>query len=394
MTDTMNTTRPPKRGIELPAAVALSWSLIGGLLLGGAGVAAMLFAERMSGHLMLMGSTVLFVIGATLGLAHGVVLGLFGRPAGWSVGKAGNALLHGMLWLGPALLIGWLLAGWIAAMPIALQGRHFLAAGFSALAWIAMIAMVPWAVRRGFEAARLVYGRWEDRILGTTLTVVVGVAMVIAFLVTPPTIWFTNTTLSRIGGLFFAGFLTFWFYGPMITAALHFSRRLRGVAATPMVERTWKHALVTVGIALGTGLLLAALAIPFYRGAPGLTSGVERLGFWPAFAAALANAFTDEMLFRLIVITLAFAVTQRYLTQDRTRAIVIAVAFATLMDLFLHAPAAMLLGLPGASVFAAFVTLRLAIPAVLFGYLYYRRGLGTAVAAHLTADAVLLLLAA
>ncbi len=394
MTDTTNTTRPPKRGIELPAAVALSWSLIGGLLLGGAGVAAMIFAGRMSGHLMLMGSTVLFVIGAVLGLAHGVILGLFGRPDGWSLAKAGNALLHGLLWLGPALLIGWLLAGWIAALPIALGGQHYLASAISVLAWVAMLLTLPWAARRGFEAARLAWARWDDRILGTTLSVVVGAALVIAFAITPPTIWFTGYTFSRVGGLVFAGFLTFWFYGPLITAALHVSRRLRGAAAKEMTERTWKHALVSVGIAVGLGLLLAAVAIPFYVGAPGLTSGVERFGFWPAFAAALANAFTDEMLFRLIVITLTFAVVQRYLTQDRTRAVIVAVAFATVMDLILHVPAALLLGLPGASLVTGFVTLRLAIPAILFGYLYYRRGLGSAVAAHLTADAVLLLLAA
>ncbi len=390
----MQTTRPPKRGIELPAAVAISWSLVTGLLFGGVGVAAMIFAGRMSGHLMLMGSTMLFAIGALLGLAHGVILGIFGRPADWSVGKAGSALLHGMLWLGPALLVGWLLAGWVAALPIALQGQHYLAAAISALAWVAVIAIAPWAARRGLEAARMVWSRWDDRILGTVLTLVVGLALVIAFWVTPPTVWFTGTTLTRTGGLFFAGFLTFWFYGPMITAALHFSRRLRSAIATPMVERTWRNALVTVGIAVGTGVLLAAIAVPFYRGAAGLTSGVERFGFGAAFAATLANAFADEMLLRLVVMTLTFVAVQRYLTQDRVRAIVIAVAFATLLDIILHAPAAMLLGLPGAGMFTAFVTVRMAIPAILFGYLYYRRGLGSAVAAHLTADAALLLLAA
>lgn len=394
MTDTMNTTRPPKRGIELPAAVAISWSLVGGLVFGGVGIAAMIFTNQMSGHLMLMGSTVMFAVGAMLGLAHGVILGVFGRPQDWTVRKAGNALLHGMLWLGPALLVGWLVAGWVAALPIALQGQHYLAAAFSVLAWVAVAAIVPWAVQRGLEAARMVWSRWDDRILGTTLTVIVGAALVVAFWVTPPTIWFTGTTLTRTGGLFFAGFLTFWFYGPMITAALYFSRRLRGVIATPMVERTWERALVSVGIAAGTGILLAAIAIPFYRGAVGLTSGVERLGFGAAFAAALANAFADEMLLRLVVMTLTFVVTLRYLTQDRVRAIVIAVAFATLLDIILHAPAAMLLGLPGVGMFAAFVTVRMAIPALLFGYLYYRRGLGSAVAAHLTADAAILLLAA
>ena len=394
MTDTTNTTRPPKRGIELPAAVAISWSLIGGLTLGGAGVATMIFAERMSGHLMLMASTVLFAIGALLGLTHGIVLGLFGRPDGWSVRKAGNALLHGMLWLGPALLVGWLLAGWIAAMPIALLGKHYLAAGISGLAWVVLFAVIPWAARRGIEAARLAYRRWDNRMLGTALVGVVAVALAITFAITPPTIWFTNAPLNRVGGLAFAGFLTFWFYGPMITAALHFSRRLRGVAATEMVERTWKHAFVSVAIAAGTGILMAAIAIPFYVGAPGLSAGAEQLGFEKAFAAGLASAFTDEMLLRLVVMTLAFAVTQRYLTKDRIRALVIAVAFATLIDLILHAPAAMLLGLPGAPMFAAYVTVCMAIPAALFGYLYYRRGLGTAVAAHLTAAAALLMLAA
>lgn len=393
MEHTTPNTRPPKRGIERPAAVAISWSLVTGLLFGGVGVAAMIFTGQMSGHLMLMGSTVLFAIGAMLGLAHGVILGIFGRPEGWSVGKAGNALLHGLLWLGPALLVGWLLAGWVAALPIALEGQHYLAAAISVLAWVAFVAMALWAARHGIAAARMVGRRWDDRILGTTLTVIVGVALVVIFWFAPPTVWFTGITLTRTGGLFFAGFLTFWFYGPLITAALHFSRRLRGPFATPMVARTWKHALVTVGIAVGTGLLLAALAIPFYRGATGLTSGVERIGFGAAFAATLATAFADEMLLRLVVMTLTFVAVERYLTQDRTRAIVIAVAFATLLDIILHAPAAMLLGLPGVGVFAAFVTVRMAIPAVLFGYLYYRRGLGSAVAAHLTADAAILLLA-
>jgi hypothetical protein len=114
----------PSRGLDLPAAVAISWSLAGGMLLGGAAVVALILTNQMSGHLLLMASATLFALGAVLGMVHGVILGIAGRPDGTTPRQAWSAMVHGLLYLVPALLLGWLIAGWVAAMPIALTGRH------------------------------------------------------------------------------------------------------------------------------------------------------------------------------------------------------------------------------------------------------------------------------
>ena len=135
----------PHRGVDLPAAVAISWSLAGGMLLGGAAVVALILTNQMSGHLLLMASATLFALGAVLGMVHGVILGIAGRPEGTTPRQAWSAMVHGLLYLVPALLLGWLIAGWVAAMPIALNGGHVVAAVISAFAWIGMALTVYFA---------------------------------------------------------------------------------------------------------------------------------------------------------------------------------------------------------------------------------------------------------
>ena len=66
---------------------------------------------------------------------------------------------------------------------------------------------------------------------------------------------------------------------------------------------------------------------------------------------------------------------------------------SALGDLLLHWNALAAYGMPGAGVVVTYLIARLAIPAILFGYLFWRRGLGTAVAAHATADLAIGLLA-
>ena len=70
-----------------------------------------------------------------------------------------------------------------------------------------------------------------------------------------------------------------------------------------------------------------------------------------------------------------------------------AIGVATVADLLLHWPDMSALGLPGTSSVVAYAVARMAIPAIMFGYLYWRRGLGTAVAAHAAAGAAVGLLA-
>ncbi len=386
----------PHRGLDLPAAVAISWSLAGGMLLGGAAVVLMLVTNRMSGHLLLMASASLFALGAALGLVHGGILGVLGRPEGTTPRDALGAMVHGLLYLVPALLLGWLIAGWVAAMPIALQGTHVVAAVISAFAWVGMALTVYFAASTGRHAAALAYRRWPDRVPGTIMVGSTLIALLVAFAIQPPTIWFTSVRLTMPGAALLALAATFWFYGPIITVSLRVLRRLLPLfPATRVFDRVhaWRGVLLRAGIAVAAGIVMALLALPFHRGSLQLPTDVERYGFLPAMGMAIAGAVTDELLLRLFVLTVAFALTLRYLPREKTWAVAIAVGVATLADMLLHWPAMESLGLPGISMVIAYVAVRMAIPAVVFGYLFWRRGLGTALAAHAAAGAAVGLLA-
>ena len=386
----------PHRGLELPAAVAISWSLATGMLLGGAAVVAMIATNRMSGHLLLLGSATLFVIGAVLGLVHGMILGVAGRPEGTTPRQAFGAMLHGLFYYPFGLLLSWAVAGWVAAMPIALLGHHIIGAAISALAWVAMAATVYFAASTGLHALQLAYRRWPDRVPGTILVTATLAALLVAFAIQRPTIWFSDVRLTYPGAVALALGATFWFYGPIITLGLSLLRKsLALFPASRVFDRVhaWRGLLTRGGIAVLAGLVLAAVAMPFYRGSVGIPTDVERLGVLPAIGLALANAVTDELFLRLFVFTAALAIAVRYLPRERNWAAWVAIGVAGVADILLHWPEMQQLGLPSFSTTLTYALTRMALPAALFGYLYWRRGLGTAVAAHAAAGAALGLLA-
>ena len=363
-------TTVPHRGVELPAALTIAWSLAGGMLFGGAAVVLMILTGRMSGHLMLTASATLFALGALAGLVHGVALGILGRPETMTVRES------------------------VAAMPLAWTGKHFIAVAISALAWVAMIVTAYFAGSIGVRAAGLAYRRWPHRALGSALVGAVAATTVAAFFVQPPTIWFTHTRLAMPGALLLAFIVTFWFYGPIIAVGLWFVKRIRPELreADMPLPATLKRIGSSAGIAMAAGLALAVIALPFYRGALGLPSDVERLGFAGAMMMTLSRAFTDELFFRLFTMTVAYVLAVRLMPQGKY-AIAIAIATGATLDLIVHLRDLPALGLPGALALTSFAAVRIVIPAIAFGYLFWKRGLGTAVGAHVASGAALGLLA-
>jgi len=387
-------TTGPHRGIDLPAAVTIAWSLAGGMLLGGAAVVLMLVTGRLDPHRMLTTSGALFGAGAMLGVAHGVVLGIFGRPEGTGARQAVGAILHGLLYLVPSLLLGGLVAGWVAAMPMALGGGHVIATGISALAWLAMLVTTGFAALNGLRAARLAYRRWPQRAAGTALVAATLAALVVAFLIRPPAPWPTYARVGTPGAVGLAVVATFWFYGPLVTLALWLGDRSRPApgAAGRSPSSPLRRALLGTGIAVLTGLVLAAVALPLYRGAVHLPSDVARLGFAGAMLMALSSAFTNELFFRLVVVTVAFVLASRVVPRAGLAA-ALAIALGTVLDLLVHLRDVPALGLPGTGAAMAYVAARLVIPSIVFGILFWRRGLATAVGAHLATGVALGLLA-
>ena len=376
----------PQRDLDLPALVAISWSVAGGLLAGGATVATLILTSRLSGHLLITASAVFFAIGAALGLAHGTMLGVFGRPDGTTPRQAFASIARGTIFLLPSLLLGWLIAGWDAALPIVLIGHHILGGVITLGAWMIMAAVVALASAAGLRAARLMFRRWPDRVLGTLLVAAVMVALSVMFTIERPTVWFINVQLSTFGSLAFVYVLTFWFYGPLITAGLALLRRIAPLLPATRLGTgdSWRARLSAAVSVIAVALLVVTLALPFQQGVLGLPTAAERLGWWQAALLALGNAVTTELLLRLCLLTAVFVLASRYLT--KTRAVGVAVAVSAVGDLLLHWNGIAAYGMPGAGVVATYMIARLAIPAILFGYLFWRRGLGTAVAAHVTAD--------
>jgi hypothetical protein len=106
---------------------------------------------------------------------------------------------------------------------------------------------------------------------------------------------------------------------------------------------------------------------------------------------ALSQAFTDELFFRLFTMTVAFVLAVRLMPQGR-HAVAIAIATGVALDLIVHLRDLPALGLPGALAITGYATVRIVIPAIAFGYLFWKRGLGTAVGAHVASGAALGLL--
>jgi hypothetical protein len=213
----------------------------------------------------------------------------------------------------------------------------------------------------------------------------------VSFAIEPPTVWMVGWKLTGFGAALFAFVLTFWVYGPIITTGLALLRKLRP-AVTGSAGFAWRPLAQRAGLALVAGIGLAALAAPFHLGTLGLPTAAERFGIGAALALALSNAVAEELLLRLFVFTAVFVLAFRLLPNQKLAPLA-ALGVASLADLLLHLPAVAMYGLPGTGAVLAYVAARLAIPAVLFGYLYWRRGLGTSVAAHATANAAVGLLA-
>ena len=128
----------PARDMRFPAILSILWALAGGLLLGGVGVALMYHFESIPGPALLVATSVLFFIGAGIGLAHSLVLGYFGREKGTTWRDTGKALLHGLIYFIPALLLGWAVTGWVAALPIALM-TGVIGSFISVAAWVILL---------------------------------------------------------------------------------------------------------------------------------------------------------------------------------------------------------------------------------------------------------------
>jgi hypothetical protein len=380
-----NTGQPVPRAIGLHGRVAVLSTMAGGIALGGVLVAAMTLSGRLSGHALFMNATGLFIVGAIIGLVHGTVLGYFGRPAGTSPRKAAHDLGLAALYAVPGVAIAWLAAIWVAMTMIAAYTGRLGALAAVALGWVSAGVILSAAVVQALRAVKNAYARWPERAPGTVLSAASFAALLLTFLADRPEIWGLRLRLTETGAVLLAAFLTIWVAGPIVTLALRmarqvpFSRPMAGLATT-------RSTAADLGIGLLAGVVVGLLAVPFAAPASA-----------PAAAGVMVievgQALVDEVLLRLFLVTGVAWLLLRWHRVSANEALVGAIIAATVAQVALYSPGAVAVGFASGTGLVAFLAIAVAIPAAVFGLLFWKRGFGSALVADIAALAAIALLA-
>ncbi|HSJ31219.1 MAG TPA: hypothetical protein VK933_07280 [Longimicrobiales bacterium] len=379
-------TEAEPREIGLHGWGTIAWSAAGGIALGGLLVALMTLSGRLSGFGLFMTASGLFVVGAMIGMVHALVLGFFGRPAEMAARDAMRDLGRGAVYALIALPFAWIVTMWIAlSMPAIYMGRLPAMVGVG-IGWLAGTAVVAAAAVAGWRMLRNAYARWPERQIGTVLVGATFTSLLVLFLMDRPEIWGLQLRVTETGAVLMAAFATLWIGGPVITLALRLIQRLPGRHPVPAFAPSWRAA---GDLALGAlaGVALGLIALPFVIPAalPGGAGGMV--------VASLGQALVDEVLLRLFLVTGVAWLLLRWGRVNAGEAAVISIAAAALVQVLLYAPGVAGLGFTTPLAAVAFTAVTVLVPGLVFGFLYWTRGLGTAVMANATALAVLALLA-
>ena len=200
--------------------LVFSWTLAGGVALGGILVSLLTIAGMVAPGLQLLAAPVLFLLGSFLGAVHGGLLAVVGRPRGLSRGVAIRAAAKGFLLGIPALFPAWVVtAGISLTAALVAQWRPTWAVA-SLGAWFFGLALCGWAAHCGWAALRRAYVRWPESRAGSILTGGILVAACVAALRTEPHVWGTDLRLNGVGALLAALALTLWVGFPLVFVVL------------------------------------------------------------------------------------------------------------------------------------------------------------------------------
>lgn len=379
-----NDGRTLTKGIGLPGRVAVGWASAGGILVGGFLVAAMTLTGQLSGHALLLTSTGLFVVGAVLGFVHGAVLGWLGRPKETSPRVALSGLALAVAYAVPALLVSWLVAGWIGMTSVALYAGKTAPVVGTGIAWLVGLTLVALAGEHGWKALRNAYSGWSNGRAATLIVAALFGGLLAVFLAEQPQLWGLRLRVTPVGAVLMAVAATLWLAGPMVTVSLGLLDRL----PTPRPAHAFGgkgNAVMSIAMALLVGVVLAVIALPFYQAA----HGVHPTGL----AAAMSTALLDEVLLRLFLMTGVAWLLLREFRVSSGRAAALAVVVAAAVQGLIYLPGVLQVGFPTTATAMGFLTVTALVPAVAFGWLFWRRGFGTALVAHATTLGALLLIA-
>jgi len=373
------------RTIGLHGRVTVLSAMAGGVAIGGVLVAAMTLGGQLSGHALFLNSSAVFIVGAGLGLLHGAPLGFFGRPQDTSARQAAGQMALAVLYAVPGLAVAWLASIWVAMSLIASYTGSFGAVAGVAVGWVGAAAILMVASVQGWRALKNAYARWPERRAGTLLVAASFAALLITFLADRPEIWGIRLRVTDTGAVLLSALLAVWVFGPMVTLSLRILKHFpSGRAASGLVEGRWTVTDLAVGLLVGTAVGL--LAVPF-------ASPVSAPAVGGLLVAEASQALLNEVLLRLFTVSAVAWVLLRWHRVHPEEAAVGAIITSALIQVALYAPGALSVGFATGVSTAAFLLAGVAVPALAFGFLFWKRGFGAALIADATALVALAILA-
>lgn len=225
---------------------------------------------------------------------------------------------------------------------------------------------------------------------------VLGILLVVSVLASSATILYgliiVHQTISLAEVLVIAGLLTVILTAPLVSLGL-WSRGKQGLEVSSFARLLIKdRLLMSVLLAITFGSLCGAFVVvcdkAFYAFLPIGVRDVELPGSIPGLLAAFGAGVNEEIWFRLGILTTLLGFGGWLLKQDQPSTTLFwsANIIAALLFAAAHLPqfAFMASGLPSAVI--SVVLLENGVVGLIFGWLYWQRGLLTAILAHITAD--------
>jgi hypothetical protein len=163
----MKTTEPEMKDAamdySLPGRILVLGTVSGGILLGGLLVGGLTAAGRLAPHGVPGIAAIFFLPGCLLGAFTALPLGLFGCPVGVSRRDAGRALLNGLVFVIPAIIMAAVLSGWAALAGIAVYRNGPVLRLTVGAAWLLGLAVVIITLCDGFTCLQNMWLRWRSQ---------------------------------------------------------------------------------------------------------------------------------------------------------------------------------------------------------------------------------------
>jgi hypothetical protein len=388
-TTTTEAVRTLSRSAGLPGRMAVSWSMAGGIILGGYVVALMTLTGTMSANAVLLTATALFIVGALAGFVHGAVLGAFGQDPDAGERSVGRSVAMGALYAVPGLAVAWLLAAWISMTVVASYVGSSTSYMIVGAGWIGGALVLSVAGVQGWRALSAAYARWPEWRLGTALVAGTFAALLVLFLADRPELWGVHLRVSPVGAVLLAAVAATWIAGPIVTVGLYLLRKIP-TSRTLIGSFEVRGMGGDLGVGLATGLIMGLLATPFLSG---LSPMADATSTSEMLVTAVSAALVDEVLLRLFLTTAVAWLLLQWHRVTRNEALVLSVIIAALVQVLLYTPGALAAGFPSTPTAMGWMGAAVLLPSLAFGALYWTRGFRTAFVAHSAALMVLAVVA-